>query len=269
MRIPALLLVSACTLLTVACDKPKDQNVAPLPSASSLAPSTPVTTSAKTIKMNVDPKSGTTIDMPAPKEHIKAFTNAATGSLEIDPGNLANSRGEVKIDLTTLTMKHFEDPKDDANQTTHARCWLEVSDCEDQKLDDKTKKDNQYADYAIRSIDNLSATDLSKVQPAKDASGDDVRTVTMTTHGDMLIHGHKAENMDSEVEVGFHYAPGASFDKPKLLTIKSKKPLRVVLEKHDVKPRDNFGKIAKASFHLLGTKVADTADISLDVRATP
>jgi hypothetical protein len=36
-----------------------------------------------------------------------------------------------------------------------------------------------------------------------------------------------------------------------------------------VKPRDGFGKIAKGSFSLLGTKVAENADISLDLRATP
>jgi hypothetical protein len=262
---------TACVLATGiaigGCDDKKNPPVTLAPSASALAPSTPVT-SAKTIKLTIDPKSATAIDMPAPKEHIKASTDAAAGTLEVDAGNLANSRGEVKMDLATLTMKHFDKAADDAAQTGHARCWLEVADCEDQKLDDKVKADNKYAVYAIRSIDNLSATDLAKVAPTKDA-GDDVRTVTMTTHGDLLIHGRKVENKESNVEVAFRYAPGDPADKPKAVTIKSKTPLKVTLEQHDVKPRDNFGKIAKASFHLLGTKVADTADITLDIRAKP
>jgi hypothetical protein len=36
-----------------------------------------------------------------------------------------------------------------------------------------------------------------------------------------------------------------------------------------VKPRDGFGKLAQASFSLLGTKVAETADVTLDLSATP
>jgi hypothetical protein len=247
--------------------KDKETAVQLAPSASSLAASTPAPTTNKVLKLAIDPKSGSSIDMPAPKEHIKAFTDAAAGSLDVDLMNLANSRGEVKIDLSTLTMKHFADPADDKSQTTHARCWLEVADCEDGKLDDAAKTANKYAVYAIRSVDNLSATDLTKVATTKDGA-DDVRTVTMTTHGEILIHGHKVDR-DAEVETAFHYPAGAPADKPSFATIKSKKPFRITLAEHDVKPRDNVGKIAKASFHLLGTKVADTADISLDIRATP
>ena len=91
----------------------------------------------------------------------------------------------------------------------------------------------------------------------------------MTTKGELLVHGRKVENREADVEVAFHYDSGAAPDKPKGMTVKSKKPLRVTLGEHDVKPRDGFGKIAKTSFWLLGTKVADYADISLDLRAKP
>lgn len=249
---------------SVACDDKKPQNLAP--AASSLAPSTPAP-SAKTAKFAVDAKSTTSIDMPAPKEHIKAGTDAAAGTLEIDFANLANTRGEVKADLSTLTTKTFGDAKKDASQTGHARTWLEVADGEEGKLPDDVKAANKYAVYAIRSVDKLSATDISKVPATKDGA-DEVRTVTATTKGELLIHGHKVER-EAEVEVQFRYAPGAAPDKPKSLTIKSKKPLRATLGEHDVKPRDGFGKIAKGAFNLLGTKVADVADITLDLRANP
>ena len=95
-----------------------------------------------------------------------------------------------------------------------------------------------------------------------------MRTVSATTHGEFLVHGHKVDR-DADVDVAFHYAPGSAADKPKFLTIKSKKPLRATLADHDVKPRDGFGKIAKGAFNLLGTKVAETADITLDLRANP
>lgn len=256
---------AAVALLVIGCDDKKSVTVAP--AASSLAPSTPSPTNNKTLKFVVDPKSTTAIDMPAPNEHIKAGTDAATGTLDVDVMDLANTRGEIKADLTTLTTKTFGDPKKDGDQTTHARTWLEVADGESGKLPDDVKASNRYATYAIRSISNLSATDLTKVPAVKDGE-DEIRTVTATTKGELLIHGHKVDK-EADVEVTFRYAPGATADKPKALSIRTKKPFRVTLAEHEVKPRDGFGKIAKGAFNLLGTKVADTADISLDVKAKP
>jgi polyisoprenoid-binding protein YceI len=245
----------------IACEEKK--NPALLPAASSLASSAPPTTSAKLTKLTIDPKSTTSLSLEAPKEHIKATTNVAAGTLDVDLQNLVNSRGEIKIDLSTLTTKTFPEENKNQSQTMHARTWLEVADGEEGPLDAKVKEANRWAVYAIRAIENQSAADVTKVPATADQ-----RKVTMTTRGDILIHGRKAEGRTAEVEATFLYDPGAPADKPKGVTIKSTKPFRVVLAEHDVKPRDGFGKIAKQSFHLLGTKVADNADISLDLRAT-
>lgn len=249
----------------MACSKNKESEVKLAPVASALASSAPPA-AARTMKFAIDANGTASIDMPAPKEHIKAEAQGAGGSLDVDLMNVASSRGEVKIDLTTLSTKTFGD-KRDATQTAHARTWLEVADGEDGKLEEATKTANRYAVYAIRSIDQVSAPDVTKVAPTKDGA-DDVRTVTLTTHGELLIHGHKAER-GVELEVRFRYPAGARADKPSGLTIMTKKPLRVTLGEHDVKPRDGFGKLAKGAFNLLGTKVADTADITLDLKASP
>lgn len=260
----AALVAAGMAFLVAGCEE-KKPNLAPV--ASSLAPTPPPPPGSMLKKFALDPASATSIEMEAPKEKIKAVTSAGLGSLDIDFANLANSRGEVKIDLTTLTTSTFTDPDRNKAQTTHARTWLEVADGEDGKLDEKTKEVNRYAVYAIRSIENPSSSDVSKVAPTKDGA-DEVRTVTLTTKGEILVHGHKVDR-DADVEVAFRYDPGAAPDKPKAIAIKTRKPFRVVLAEHDVKPRDGFGKIAKSSFNLLGTKVADNADISLDLRAKP
>jgi hypothetical protein len=244
----------------IACEEKK--NPALLPAASSLASSSPPTTS-KISKFAIDPSSTTSLSLEAPKEHIKATTSVAAGTLEVDLFDIANSRGEIKIDLSTLTTKTFAEANKNESQTKHARTWLEVADGEEGPLDPKVKETNRWAIYSIRSIENPSAADVTKV-----ALANDQRKVTLTTHGDVLLHGRKAEDRTAEVEATFQYDPGAPADKPKAVTIKSTKPFRVVLAEHDVKPRDNFGKLAKESFHLLGTKVADNADISLELRAT-
>lgn len=263
-RVVTALVVTTCLAAIAGCDDKKDA-VKLAPSASALASSAPPP-NAKTMKFAIDPKSETSLMLEAPELKIKAKTNAAAGSLDIDPRDVTSSRGEVKIDLSTIVMSTYGTDKD-KTQTVHARTWLEVADGEDGKLDEKLKEQNRYAVYAIRSIENPSATDVTKVAPTKDGQ-DEVRTITMTTKGELLVHGRKVDR-DGEVEVAFRYDPGAAPDKPKSVSIKSKKPFRVVLAEHDVKPRDGFGKIAKGSFNLLGTKVAENADISLDLRATP
>jgi polyisoprenoid-binding protein YceI len=256
--------IAGLVLLLAGCEE-KKPNLAPV--ASSLAPSTRPPPGASVTKFVVEDATTASIEMEAPKEKIKAVTTGGTGTLDIDLTNLVNSRGEVKVDLSTITMKTFAEQEKNASQTLHARTWLEVGDGESAKLDEKTKDANRYAVYAIRTIETPSATDITKVVPVKDGS-DELRTVTLVTKGELLVHGHKVER-DADLEVTFRYDSGAAAGKPKAISIKTKKPLRVVLAEHDVKPRDGFGKIAKSSFHLLGTKVADNADIALDLRARP
>jgi hypothetical protein len=246
-------------LLAGACKKDAPTILAESASVLSAATAPPNT---KATAYAIDTASKTSIDMPGLKEDIKADTDAAIGKLDVDLTNLANTRGEVKVDLTTLKTHTFNDDSKDPAQTAHARNWLEVGD----KATDDVKKANQYAVYAIQTVDNLSATDVSKVASVKEG-GEDIRTVTATTHGEFLIHGHKTKK-DAPIEARFHYAAGAGADaKPTRIDIKTTAPLHVTLKEHDVRPRDNFGKLADWTSNLI-SKVADTADVSLDLHAT-
>ena len=261
MRAPfafALVAVAVPAVLSVACKK--ETPVALAESASALSAALPPPT-AKVIPYDIDPASKTSIDMPGLKEHIVADTTAAAGHLDVDVMNLSNSRGEVKVDLTTLSTHTFKDDRD-GSQTSHARNWLQVGDAS--SADEK--KANQYAVFALQSLASPSATDLSKVAPTKDGS-DDVRTITATVHGDFLVHGHKAAK-DVPVEVKFHYPAGAAADsKPTKIDIKSTSPLRITLKEHDVHPRDTVGKLTDWTTNLVA-KVAETADVTLDLHAT-
>ena len=247
------------------CSKKDDGTI--LPSASALAPSV-AAPSAKVVKYTIAATGKTSIDMPAPNERIKADTTSAGGSIDVDLMNLANTRGDVKIDVADLTTHTWDKPdkaEDNAAQTKHARVWLEVSD----QVTPEMKEKNRWVVFAIRSIDGLSASDLTKVAPTKEGA-EDVRTVTMMAHGDFLLHQREAKNKPASLEVKFHYPTGAAADsKPTSIEIKSKDPLKVTLNDHDVKPRDKAGKIAAEGFKLLGTKVADVASISLELKATP
>ncbi len=251
------LALSVPIAFTVACKKETPVALAESASAVSAAPPP---ANAKAVTYDIDAASKTSIDMPGVKEHIVADTDAAGGKLEVDLGNLANTRGEVKVDLTSLKMHTFKDDHD-AAQTKHALNWLQVGDV----ATADEKKTNQYAVFAVQSLTNISAADVSKLAPTNE-SGEEIRTVTATAHGDFLVHGHKAVK-DVPIEARFHYPAGAKADsKPTKIDIKSTAPLHVTLKEHDVHPRDPVGKLTDWTTSLI-SKVAETADVTLDLHA--
>jgi hypothetical protein len=255
-RSSAALLASLA--LAAGCGKKTDASTV-APAASSLAPSA-ADPAAVAWHYVVDPKSSTHIELPGLKEHIKGDTTAAQGTLDVVARDLAKSRGGVRVDLGTFRTSTFGDDRD-ATQTEHARTWLEVH------VGDKTNYDMRWAELAIRDVGDLSAPDLTKVAPLT-VGQEEVRFVTMTVHGDLLVHGHKVSK-DPAVEVAFHYPPGASADsRPSVIDIKSRQSMPVTLQEHDVRPRDPAGQVLEWTAKLL-TKVAETADVLVDIRATP
>jgi hypothetical protein len=178
----------------VACSR-KDDEARLAPAASALAASS-AAPATMAWHYAIDPKSTTQVDMPGLKEHIKGATATASGTLDVVGSNLPQSRGLVRVDLTTFATRTFGDDGKDATQTKHARTWLEA------EVDGKPNETMRWADFAIRSIDGASATDLKVVPPTKDG-GDDVRSATMTVHGDLLVHGHKLPK-DDVVEAQTH-----------------------------------------------------------------
>jgi hypothetical protein len=261
LRLALALAGGASMAVNVSCSKRDDgPQLAPSASALAVSKTEPSAPSASVWHFAIDPQARAHVEMPGLKENIKGDTTAGTGNLDIVPANLAESRGQVRIDLATFATHTFGND-DDATQTKHARTWLEVV------VDGQTNDSMRWADFAIRSIDALSASDVSKVPVVREGDTD-VRRVTMTVHGDLLVHGHRVEKEDA-VEVAFRYAPGASAEaKPLRIEMKSRQPMRLVLKEHDVRPRDTQGKIAAWTTNLIA-KVAETADVTVDLAATP
>ena len=95
--------------------------------------------------------------------------------------------------------------------------------------------------------------------------------MTLTAHGDVEVHSLPSKTQkDAPLEVRVHTPSGSlATAKPTLIEVKSKAPFQLVLADHDVKPRDAEGKLAQKAFDLLGTKVADVANVSVDLTAKP
>jgi hypothetical protein len=256
-------LASALALAITGCSKSSSDGAALAPSASSLAPSV-AAPSSKLVKLAIDPKGHTSIDMPGPNEHIKAETTAASGDVAVDLMNVPNTRGTIKVDLQTLETHSFGND-DDKAQTEHARTWLEAA----PKLPPDVVAANRYAQFAIRAVENASIVDLTKAPFTPGQDGKQEKKLSATVKGEFLVHQHPVDK-SAEVDITFVYPANAKMDDaPERILIKSKTPMVVTLDDHDIKPRDNVGKIAKQAFNLLHTKVADTASITLDLSAAP
>jgi hypothetical protein len=260
-----LLIAALISTAAFATGCKKGDEAAPMPKSEPLAASMP-DPAGKTVTYAIEPKSKTAIDMPAPKERIKAETEGAKGQLHVDLASLGKTRGDIYIDVATLSTHTFGND-DDKTQTHHALTWLQV----DETMSDAAEREkNRWAHFAIRSIDGLSAPDAKSIAPQKEGN-DDVRTVSLTAHGDFELHQHAAKApKDVQLDVKMHYPAGAPADsKPTSIEIKTRSPLVITLADHDVKPRDSQGIIAQKAFGLLGTKVADVANVSIDLRAQP
>jgi len=97
---------------------------------------------------------------------------------------------------------------------------------------------------------------------------EEVRIVTMTVHGELLVHGHSVPKQD-RVEVVLYYPAGASSESmPARIEVKSKEPMRVTLKDHDVSPRDPAGQLLAWTASLV-SKVAETADVTVALTAAP
>jgi len=251
-----------CGLVLVACSK-KEKEIPLAPAASALEVSK-ATSMAVHFEVQKDGK--TTIDLIGPKkiEHIKAVTSASDGSLDVDLMDVSKSVGEVKVDLTTMTMHTFDDQEKNDTQTGHALNWMEIG----SDYPTETREKYKWAIFAIRSIDNASASDVSKVAATKEGS-EDVRTITFTAHGEMLVHEHKA-NKDLSMEARFYWPSNADAQKtkPDHIVFATKSPLKITLKEHDVRPRDTSGKLLQWSTELI-TKVADDADVTFELSAKP
>jgi hypothetical protein len=241
---------------------------APMPPAAPIAASSAMG-GGSSVDYVIDPASKTAIDMPAPKERIKGETTAAKGTLHVNLQDLSMTRGDIYVDLNTFATHTFGDADKDATQTHHAHTWLQL---DDMVKDPAARERNRWVHYAIRSIDGLSAKDPSKVAPTK-VGGDDVRSVTLVAHGDLELHSLPSKTQkDAALEVRFHVPAGSpEGTKPTSIELVGKDgaPLQITLADHDVKPRDTEGILAQKAFGLLGTKVADVANVSVNLVAKP
>jgi YceI-like domain len=237
------LVVVACVLSACEDGEPKPTLA---PTASALA--TSKSESEKAEPWKVAAKSTAEFVMPGKLETIKGTVDRAEGKLEIELADLTKTRGEIRMDMASLTTHTFGDKGKDETQTQHAKTWLEVSDgVEDAALRAK----HRWAVFAVRSIERAEPVNIMKASGAE-------RTATIKATGELLAHGHKSQHT-LELIATFSFEGGRASK----LVLKTRDPLQLDLEAHEIRPRDNIGKLVGwAGKTVLRDKVSERANIS-------
>ncbi len=187
-------------------------------------------------------------------ETIRGEFGVTRGQLEIDLKDLTRTRGSVEMDLLSLETKTFKEAGKNAKQTVDALTWLEVA---ERSGNEANRKKHQWAVFAIRSIDKADPSDITGL------TGDS-RSAKITATGEFLLHGRKSV-LTVQLKAEFSFSDG----NPVQLEIETIEPLAVNLPAHDVKPRDNVGKLLATVTDALKLKVADDAKITFELDATP
>jgi polyisoprenoid-binding protein YceI len=188
-----------------------------------------------------------TFMIDAPLEKIKGRSGKVRGSLDIDPGNLKMSKGQIEVDLDDLATNTFDDAEKDKSQTDHTRNWLEIG----KDVEAKRREENRWARFTIKSIEETSAPKAAGGTP-----------VTVKATGDFWLHGVSSPKTVMAT-VTFSGPP----DAPTLARVVTAQPVRISLKEHDVKPRDLAGKFLAGALEKIGQKIDDSVEISLDLTA--
>ena len=262
-----LVCAALCGALACSREKPAEQKLAP--SASALEAAMPQAPTA--LAFTVDgATSSFTFLMDSPLEKIDGDApKSLSGELFIDPADLSKSTALVKADLKLLTLyqqkrgddkQQYSERKKNDLQNEHARGWLEL-DVKQGEVTPEQAETNRWAELKISKLDNLSATDVTKLPGAE-------RKVTADVSGDFRLHGRKATKT-AKVELTFKYAG----DRLESVAVKTLEPFVVPLEEFEVHPRDAAGKLVKSITETIATnlkgKIKGEAPVMIELSAKP
>jgi len=257
------LVVAAAVCATLGCSKEKAPEQKLAPTASALEAAMPKAASATAFQVDAS-TSHFTFLMDSPLEKIDGDApKSLQGDLYVDPSDLTKSTALVKADLKLLTLyqqKRADDKGDYSErkksdlQNEHARGWLQIE-AKDGEVTAEQAETNRWAEIKILKLENLSATDVTKLTGAE-------RKVTATVSGDFRLHGRKATK-SAKVELDFKYTG----DKLDAVEVKTLEPFVVGLDEFEINPRDAAGKFVRSltdaiSSNLKG-KVAKDAPVSV------
>jgi hypothetical protein len=204
------------------------------------------------------------IEIPAPLETTKAQISGVKGMLDVDMADLTKTLGTLEVDLTGIKGYSFTDQEKNDTQTEHMRNWFEIG----EDVNAATREKNQWAKFTITKIVKADPASVAKASTFSDELGTGHRFKIIAV-GDFTVHGiTKPKTVELDATLYDLKEGNAMFkDAQRVLMLRTAKPFIVSLKEHDVKPRDTGGKFLSTALKVVGLKLGDDAQVSLDLRA--
>jgi len=203
------------------------------------------------------------IEIPAPLETTRAQLSGVRGMLDVDLADPAKTVGTIEADLSGIRSSSFTDPEKNDTQTEHMRNWFEIG----EDVSPAMREKNQWTKFTIKRISKVEPASFAKAPTFTDGVGTG-RRFRITAEGDFLAHGvSKPKTVELEAVI-YDLKDSAPYkDVQRILMLRTAKPFVVSLKEHDVKPRDTTGKFLSGALKVVGLKLSDEAQVTLDLRA--
>ncbi len=229
------------------------------------------------LRLSVAERSETTFVLAAKEGRVAGSFRVARGELETDLYDLGQTRGSILVDLASV-MIEGADGGDDRMAAETAQNWLAVG----ASVPEAEREKLRWARFRIERVEHLRVRAPQQGRrprgPARASAGapsvggaemDEVRESELDAVGKLLVHGYEVE-LRVPVTLLFHYqgepAPGR---KPTRVDIATRSAIPVLLDAHDIRPRDSAGNLLARDLRLLGTKIGREASVSARLTTYP
>ena len=239
----------ACTIL-LACsrEKPKPDRTEPW-LAPALAPSASGVAAVGRVDYTLK-SSNIEFELPARRGTPRGRVRDARGTLSVDFSDLTRSRGSLEIDLASLELRADSSTAADAESTARALSWLELG----AEVAPDLRETGRFATFKLRGLS-------SSATPRSAGNRPGGRRSEWSVEGDLSLHGVRApETVEISLDLGEE--PDAQSQE---FVIRSRKPLVVSLNTHDIRPRDARGSALPREASLLGDSVGREARVTFEL----
>jgi polyisoprenoid-binding protein YceI len=188
------------------------------------------------------------VELPARRAKPSGALTEVTGSIELDPVRLENTRAHLQADLLSLSLDG-ENGDTDSGLVARALTWLELS--SEREADARERE--RYATLEITAFEPVALPSDAEAR----------RSSQVVAHGELTLHRFRVPvSLELQVELGGR--DGGATD---TLTIRTRRPLIVSLAAHDILPRDSRGNVLTQELATLGRDVGRDARISAELFA--
>jgi hypothetical protein len=237
-------------------------------------------TRAALMRFAIDARTLVRFELKGSVKTQRGSLRVARGELEVDLLDLTRTRGNVSVDVASALMEG-EDPEQARENTRSAQNWLDVGASRPEAERDRLR----WATFSILGLEKLSSETAHEGQLVKTFAADagnaldtdgateagttEVRSVTMTARGRLLLHGFRVDQSAELRALFFYPGPAGPDIRPDRLVIQTRGPFVVSLKAHDIKPRNDMGVFVAQDAKLLGREVGSQAQVHVDLSARP